>query len=1642
MKNHNTILNIVLIAVFLVISAAISIPLTHFLEDRSISIADRYINSIEEILGSDITFKLKDKDILRHVKLYDVVIQDRSVSRNVIADIDEMTIKYDLLKLLFNRNLDQYSINLTINGMMGSLNESEITRILSQAKSSNVISDQQKEPIDKSDFISNLLPKLKVMVNIQNSDFIFQYGNTVTDLRNFNLDLIIDNMQFTSGNIMAEIIKTEIYGSGNPSNIVSTFVLENTEIITLENESIVDFTAKISKTDILFTDSPRISSSVFNTVVIDGGISLQDLSLHHISLNIANSVSESKDDTYQLLIESNVLDILAKRKNFSTKFDFQVNSEQLNTELINKNNDSLTADMQKAELSFHANLSFPTTIPALNFSFNELALFIESKGIPPNLIEEKSTFEVDLQKSTIEFFNNPTRDTYNILLKTDAISSSLVIPGVSLSGHGKIHTPTILLETKIDQFIDLSFLSEMSKFDIQFEDTDFTIQANSPNLYIKNSGQSLSGSLRTVLNSSLLPSDQVEISSIVDLNADYNYETKIISSDLIFNSIVVNKEEFFKKIVGSMNINVPDKLVSGKLQIPGLSTLFDYSIIDKSLSSTLLIDNLSVDMYEKQISNFIDYNNLSFLAGSKLDGNIFLNMLFPDFSLSYKSQLVLHDLLLNPNLPNLTIKTSFEGDRNSISIIGADITIPNYLLSVEGTVNLETKTPELQINVFEIQNVLRSFSGVDSNLRPLLSADISGSSLFDGNIELFSKNFTDGSILSHYSINSDFKSLDLDGIVNYKSITYPIVLNVDIANTSLSGVGGNQKSGFAEFSLHKNFEGLMQYSGLLALSNQHLPETLSSFFSVLSLNADMNFQFNNLDDWIINISSADIENIKFGKNPVTVKLKSVQIIPELITIPQLIYNDSISILSGEGKISYKLSQTLYIDSLISMQNDKEQINISLNILGESILLSADITGGSLLHAPIEIGSGIVDGTLTLSGNNKNYDISSELSIRNGLMSQKPYSGRVFLSGNEQELIIDNFSGEYDGNSVNDFTLKYDFLSGVIESTSFQLLITKNGMITFNLELKSEVQKILSIFDISVNEILQQDLIIESTISQIKSNGITLIDDFPVAAKIANGLISIAGGPQNSIHAVITREGKLTASIGKSVENPLPFSFTLDGYLKNGQIDVKTEDIQFDLTFLNSILKMSEYLHFDYGNIYGNMHVTGSIEDPDFFGELFCDYTEITSKVLPQKVKAENISASISEKTLYFVPFYAEIDNEFSKITMQMELEYLIPFYYDISIIIPENEKINLKNNFNKIGLIVDGMISGLVNFNGAGSEMLISGELEIDDTIISLSSEGKSDNQNNRALISAELTMKTGNNVKAILPNLDFPIISATLAENQSLSISYDANSKKYQVNGDMKILGGEIFYFQRSFFITSGLLQMNENHLYNFDPNISLEAKLRDFDKNGDKIDIFLKIQNDPISIFTPVLSSRPTKSVAEIAEILGQNILPGDIIGGTNINSALALATIATDVIQQLGIIELDPISDFENIVRNTFQLDLFSIRTQVFQNIILETITNSQLQILSLNPIARYLDNTTVFLGKYINNDIFLQAMLHLTANDSYGPGLFMTDDLKLDIELSIEWENPLYFLRVSTQPDGLQPFQFLENLTIGLSWSFSF
>ena len=143
------------------------------------------------------------------------------------------------------------------------------------------------------------------------------------------------------------------------------------------------------------------------------------------------------------------------------------------------------------------------------------------------------------------------------------------------------------------------------------------------------------------------------------------------------------------------------------------------------------------------------------------------------------------------------------------------------------------------------------------------------------------------------------------------------------------------------------------------------------------------------------------------------------------------------------------------------------------------------------------------------------------------------------------------------------------------------------------------------------------------------------------------------------------------------------------------------------------------------------------------------------------------------------------------------------------------------------------------------------------------------------------------------------------------------------------------------------------------------------------------------------------------------------------------------ASGVAERMGWIESSPMTNLSETIRNSLGLDVFSFRSAILQNFILDALPGSSQ--LTISPLARYLNNTSVFLGKYLANDIFLQAILHLSAVDprSIKPNdsPFLVNDLALNFEITLEWENPLCTFRVFTTPNELSLTQILD--TIGLS-----
>jgi hypothetical protein len=129
-------------------------------------------------------------------------------------------------------------------------------------------------------------------------------------------------------------------------------------------------------------------------------------------------------------------------------------------------------------------------------------------------------------------------------------------------------------------------------------------------------------------------------------------------------------------------------------------------------------------------------------------------------------------------------------------------------------------------------------------------------------------------------------------------------------------------------------------------------------------------------------------------------------------------------------------------------------------------------------------------------------------------------------------------------------------------------------------------------------------------------------------------------------------------------------------------------------------------------------------------------------------------------------------------------------------------------------------------------------------------------------------------------------------------------------------------------------------------------------------------------------------------------------------------------------------------ETSIREFFQLDLFSIRTQLFQNLIRGVIDPDPYPLDSPAPsLGQYLDNTTLFLGKYLGTDLFLELLVQLRATDPVAETTRSLSGIAVEPELNLEWETPFFLLEWSffpTDPASL----FLRDNTISFTWEYSY
>ncbi len=373
--------------------------------------------------------------------------------------------------------------------------------------------------------------------------------------------------------------------------------------------------------------------------------------------------------------------------------------------------------------------------------------------------------------------------------------------------------------------------------------------------------------------------------------------------------------------------------------------------------------------------------------------------------------------------------------------------------------------------------------------------------------------------------------------------------------------------------------------------------------------------------------------------------------------------------------------------------------------------------------------------------------------------------------------------------------------------------------------------------------------------------------------------------------------------------------------------------------------------------------------------------------------------------------------------------------WEVDVYMDENNSIRVRLPLHTAGIDILGDVTGHYYAYSEDDRMNNIGELNLSNTVLSIGMNPYPEWYNNITGGSdMDLTLNFLKNNSIIYPAGSDPIFTITLQENSSVRGYMDKT--KFNFTGDVQIRGGEIFYFQKYFYITSGSIRFDD--ITSFNPKISLRASLRDYDSSSEKVEIYLVMKDNTFDNLSPTLESSPQKEMSEIMEILGQSILPQSAYGSFNASSAASLVTEGYDILSRLGIVtsSSNPLSSLSSSLKNVFGVDSFSLHSNILNNIVADTISQATTSyVTEYSPMARFLNGTTLNIGKYLSQNLYLQIMVHLEATKNNSSYTIISDDLALDTEFSLEWSSNAFNVTLFTKPSYFSFYSILS--TFGFS-----
>jgi len=932
--------------------------------------------------------------------------------------------------------------------------------------------------------------------------------------------------------------------------------------------------------------------------------------------------------------------------------------------------------------------------------------------------------------------------------------------------------------------------------------------------------------------------------------------------------------------------------------------------------------------------------------------------------------------------------------------------------------------------VYNAPNIV--FSSEDTNIRLSLSGTDRQIILSEG---IFSRNKDE--IL--FSSDIDFSNtMDLVFLLNasYNEMTWHIEGQV-LDRTTVIIRDPNGFHGYGNIMGNGTFSGYIEGDNYPILSNSQ----------TIYLNFYSSLRYITSDFWQLELTkfAARYANAADGEDFIKISGMADQ---NGARFRDISYVDNSGMLLGSVDFSWDADFSyIYFDLDITDGNPTgEKYNAVGMLKDDNIKIDASVSDMHLNRFIRKINPMLITADASISWNSiKDFNAKIKLSSLRTRIDSRAIYAAVNVNVSNDELSVNDLEMDYSGVKVNLSELKFNIDEGVAFARAEIEGIFKEKNVEGNISIDANFAGVESWLDL--DQIIM-DLDGELSLDNFYFGDIR-DEDFKLVFRCKDGAVSAKGGHKDMIRLEMDSDGVFFAGFSA----PFPINGNIVGTFKKGNIDARTNNFFIDIVRLFNIFSPQKDFFIASGYITGKTQFVGPFWNPEFHGTAKAESLRfkipnfITEdiKVAPFDVLAEGYEMTFGPVDLLSGDGNGAIKGWFF-------FENWTPVNIGLDITIQRDNPIPYGINIG--GFLSKGTAAGTLNLVIDIPEkfMEMKGDLFSNESELGLSMEDLMANAESdhsaEIVFNSVVNMKitTGSKVEFIWPVVS-PILRATPEMGTVIYVSSDTQSGQYTLDGNVKIRSGELYYFDRNFYIRQGNLVLKENET-KFDPRISARAEIKDRSESG-TVTISMIIDNQSLFSFEPRFEATPGMTQLEIYSLLGQNftIVQGE--GNSETVNRMLLLSSTTDLATQFFLnadfmSQLGFMRQIERQVRNTMKLDMFSVRTKIIQNYIV-TRASELSQVSDQNTVDRtrvgnYLDNTSVFVGKYISKDMFVQSMLTL----KYDENSPLLGGLTPELDFGIELQSPFVNIRWDFYPDFF-PYH-PENLPIGnsitLIWSKSF